>query len=453
MEHIVPTLGVLAAAAAVLVLVSGRYEAEVRRLVWLAFLGHAVSACVQVWITEDFYGGGDMLNYAIDGRQISRAMEFDFASMAVENVKLFFHQENALPVDVIGGGMSSSGTMSATAGFLLFALGGSLYAACMFISMHAFFGTLAMYRVVCERFTPDLEKRVLFATMLVPSVVFWGAGILKESIAIAGMGWMFLGVDRFLRRRFVRALGLVAIGGVLVWAVKAYILFPFVIAAAAWVFWERVGGKHGLEGFVAKPVYFVVAAAIAAGATVVLSKLAPQYAVENLVDETARYQEVGRAVTSTSSFEVGDASRSFGGQLLFTPVALFNSLFRPLIFEVRNPLMLVSAAEMSWLLYALLRVLGANRWADLARRIRASPLLVFSLVFTVLFGVAVGLVSTNLGTLARYRMPLMPFYVLAVFVLGVPERVEEEDADEAPSALPLHQPHARVPQGPAARSA
>jgi len=34
------------------------------------------------------------------------------------------------------------------------------------------------------------------------------------------------------------------------------------------------------------------------------------------------------------------------------------------------------------------------------------------------FSVAVGLATTNLGTLSRYRMPMMPFYVTFILLLG-----------------------------------
>jgi hypothetical protein len=46
------------------------------------------------------------------------------------------------------------------------------------------------------------------------------------------------------------------------------------------------------------------------------------------------------------------------------------------------------------------------------------PFLVFCVVFVITFGIAVGLTSTNLGTLSRYRSPILPFFAVLLLVLG-----------------------------------
>ena len=51
-----------------------------------------------------------------------------------------------------------------------------------------------------------------------------------------------------------------------------------------------------------------------------------------------------------------------------------------------------------------------------------TPFLVFCLVFVITFGLAVGLASTNLGTLSRYRAPLLPFFAVLLLVLSKPLR-------------------------------
>jgi hypothetical protein len=49
--------------------------------------------------------------------------------------------------------------------------------------------------------------------------------------------------------------------------------------------------------------------------------------------------------------------------------------------------------------------------------IRDNPVLLFCIVFVITMGVAIGLASSNLGTLSRYRMPMMPFFAALLFVL------------------------------------
>ncbi len=40
--------------------------------------------------------------------------------------------------------------------------------------------------------------------------------------------------------------------------------------------------------------------------------------------------------------------------------------------------------------------------------------------FKIGFGIAVGLTSTNLGTLSRYRSPILPFFAILLLVLQKP---------------------------------
>ena len=52
------------------------------------------------------------------------------------------------------------------------------------------------------------------------------------------------------------------------------------------------------------------------------------------------------------------------------------------------------------------------------RAVTARPPLVASAVFIIAFGAAVGLTTTNLGTLSRYRLPMMPPYAAILFILS-----------------------------------
>jgi hypothetical protein len=48
----------------------------------------------------------------------------------------------------------------------------------------------------------------------------------------------------------------------------------------------------------------------------------------------------------------------------------------------------------------------------------ANPEVQFCLIFSVIFAFAVGFTSFNFGALARYKIPFMPFYYMALFILA-----------------------------------
>ena len=109
--------------------------------------------------------------------------------------------------------------------------------------------------------------------------------------------------------------------------------------------------------------------------------------------------------------------RSASTELLLAPFALLTALFRPLIFEARNAVQLASALEATVLLVLFLRSWRRTSLRQLAAYITASPTLLFCTVFTLALAVGTGLSTTNMGTLSRYRAPMMPFFFTLLLVL------------------------------------
>ena len=77
--------------------------------------------------------------------------------------------------------------------------------------------------------------------------------------------------------------------------------------------------------------------------------------------------------------------------------------------------MLISALEsfafLSFTLYVLF-VVGSRLRVALS-----NPDVIFGLVFSLSFAFAVGVSTFNFGTLARYKIPLLPFYLVALVIM------------------------------------
>jgi hypothetical protein len=150
--------------------------------------------------------------------------------------------------------------------------------------------------------------------------------------------------------------------------------------------------------------------------------VASRYSADNLLGEINKQQESyayfqkNIQVGSGSYFSTGEIPTSIGGVLLSFPVALATSLFRPFIFEVRNPLMLFSALESTFYLFLTLLVFYRVGFRRIGKIIAGNPVIIFSLLFSVVFMGLVAVSTLNFGTLARYKAPGMPFYLLFLFL-------------------------------------
>jgi hypothetical protein len=417
-DEILPTAIVAIACAAPLLVILPRYTAIEARLLGVGYMAHLVAALAQVWITRNVYRGGDILGYSQTGITLAGLVRDSPELWLPRVIDLFLQREVRFPFLVIGVG-TSTGTMNALSAFMVLFIGPSLLAASTLISFGAMYGNLAIYEVFREIY-PQYRVRLLVACTLVPSVVFWSGGLAKEAVALCGFGWLIWGSHRVMAQW--RPAGWMAIvaGGVVLALVKPYVLFGYIVAGAVWLYWRRAVRRGQVR---VRPIYIALAVIGGIGGIVLLGRVFPRFAVENLIDEASDLQEVAHQTHGGSNYSLG-GSRSAFGQIVLAPLALLFALVRPTLLDVRNAQLLVSAIETTTLTVLGLRLLYRYSMVELGRRLSAQPILMFCITFTAVFGVAVGLASTNLGTLSRYRVPLVPFYAALIVMLDAKPRSE-----------------------------
>jgi hypothetical protein len=433
-----PTLLVIAAVVPIAVAWLQRFDPSEARLLAVALVARIAAVFLQVWITRDVYAGGDMLFYFFTGRLIADAMGRDFETWSDIAFDLVLQRDPGVPLFAEGIG-TSTGTMTGLSAWALFITGGSLYASAMIFAFGSWVGTVCIYLVFRAHFEPEVRRRLLVASTLLPSVVYWTSGIQKEAVALAGMGPVLLGMHHWSEGRRIQGVALAAPGAFLVSLTKPYVLFALAIAAAVWLYWRAAVRATGGRAVRIRPLYLATASLAAAAAIALLGKIFPRFSIDVLGEEISRLQQVGQQVEGGSNYSLGiGEQRNFFGQIVFAPLALATSLFRPLPFEVRNAQMAANALETTVLVVLLLRAIAARSWARVWAEFRASPSLVFAAVFTAVFGIVIGLASTNLGSLSRYRVPLMPFF--GALVLVVQTRRELPGVDRPELWPPIDRP-------------
>lgn len=415
MGELLPVAAVLA--LGVVVFYVAQRGLELRRevpVLALAFVMRILAAFAQVVITRGYYGGGDAMSYHQGAVAIAGLVSDQPERFLPRVMDLVFHGEPHFPIYFYGAG-TPTGTLYGLTALVALPTQGSIYAICIAYALFAFAASRALYQVFRERFPEHLRVPILLAVMAVPSVVFWTSGIVKEAAAMAGFGWMVFGLHRLAQRRWIQAALALGPGLVVAALVKGYVVAAFVVAAAVFLYWSRALGPGG--SFRLRPHYIIGLGGLSILALVAFSRVFPQYSIQGVMEETVRLQEVGPLVEGGSNYQLASEDRSLIAQIVLSPLALLTALFRPLPYEASGITGAVNVLETTLITGWLLVVLYRRRWRDLLAIVRGSPLLVFCVTFIVLFGVGVGLASTNLGTLSRYRAPMMPLFVGLIAVL------------------------------------
>jgi len=178
------------------------------------------------------------------------------------------------------------------------------------------------------------------------------------------------------------------------------------------------------------------------------------YALEKVLNKAVvSQQDLKRDEYGGSSFDIGDFDPTVSGVLKKAPQAINATLFRPYIWEARNPVVLLSGLEnMGMMLFTIYLIIRLKIY-NLFRLMFQHHLLMFTVSFSLFFAFSVGLTTSNFGSLVRYKIPAIPFYVACLFIIRYTyiellAKDKEQffvSEDETKNSLQNHSPEDAVP--------
>ncbi len=119
-----------------------------------------------------------------------------------------------------------------------------------------------------------------------------------------------------------------------------------------------------------------------------------------------------------SSFSLGvEYDGSVGSLIKIAPAAIIATLYRPFIWESKKISTLLSSIESMVIMFFTLAVFYKAGPRNFIRPILKDPTIMYCLLFALLFALFVGATTPNFGTLVRYKIPCIPFYIIAIFLI------------------------------------
>jgi len=373
-------------------------------------------------VYQFYYGGGDTFNFYTYG---SNVIWRTFTENPVDGLRLILHSGDAdlwkyTSQMLFYNDPHSFFVIRIAALFDLITF--STYSAtAVLFAFSCFIGMWFMFRAFYELF-PHLKKWLAISILFIPSVFFWGSGILKDTIVLGCIGMATYQIKKlFIDKQFsIVGVILLIISLIFSFEVKKYVLMCFLPAALLWIY---SGNLSRVRPFVLRLMLipFIFAAALLTGFFVIqkVSESDSRYALDKIAftaKETAYDIGFYTGKNAGSGYTLGELDGSFGSMLKLAPRAINVSLFRPYLWEVRNPLMVLSALE-SLILLAFTIYLILTRMKSFFTSLH-QPTILFCLVFSLTFAFAVGVSTYNFGTLARYKIPLLPFYSIALVLMA-----------------------------------
>lgn len=293
------------------------------------------------------------------------------------------------------------------------------------ISYFSFLGSWRILKMFYEMY-PHLYRKLAYATLFLPSLLFWGVSLLKDPICMGALGFFtYAAYSVFIKKRKVLpSLVIIYLTGFILVNTKPYILISLSVVFLVWIFFlfrEKIADRT-LRGV--STILFAMLAGV--GGYFVTqglsqSETTAQFSTDRLLNtvqsqQTTFSRNTAGAEGGGSNFSVSSSGSSLIGTISLFPIGVVSTFFRPFPWEVRSPLMLFSALEalaFIALTYMCFRRVGIGKTFQI---IFSDPVIAFCFVFAILFGGIIGATTTNFGALVRYKLPCIPFYALA-FIL------------------------------------
>lgn len=288
------------------------------------------------------------------------------------------------------------------------------------VSTIAYDGVWKLYRTLV-RYYPGLQGQLAFSVLFLPSSVFWGSAILKDTFTFSGLCYYIYAVDQvfFRKRGGLHGWSMLLLGTVMMVLMKPYVFMVLFPSSLLWILYQRV---QRLRNALLRVLVLPLAGLLLAGISLNvlermegrLDKFSLNRALHTIVTaqrDLKRSEQYGQ-----NYFDLGTVEATWQSVLSKFPEATFAGLFRPALPDVTNMAMLISALENSYLLMLTLVILLRSRIVFLLTLLIKNPLLQMCYSFAIAYAFIIAVNTPNFGAMVRFKIPLLPLFVSALFI-------------------------------------
>ncbi len=354
-----------------------------------------------------YYQGGDTVNYHKDALLISQ--------LAVEDINAFFQLLFGMGDGVLIEQLHYHNDprallMSKFLGICYLFAFNNYWIASIFFSFYSFLGLWFLADVLLKNFNIH-QVAVSIAFFVFPSVVFWSSGVLKESLLVGSMGFLIGIFVRFIYAEKWKLLDLL-FAFLLIWIIW---LFKYYYAAILIPIMISLLIIHRLKQVLMKQsrwfngvLLLILVSLIIFGATFLHPNLHINRLLHVLVEN---YHMVIKISKPGNVINFDGLQPEVVSVIVHFPKAIFSGLYRPFIWETYSWLGFLTGLENTFLL--LLSVFSISKIKNMMKQPEYLWILAV-LVFILIMAGLLSISSPNFGSLSRYRVGFMPFFLLLV---------------------------------------
>lgn len=299
----------------------------------------------------------------------------------------------------------------------------TFFASSILMATFSYIGLWKLYRlfnILYPGYSRGFARLILF----LPSLIFWGSGIMKDSYMICATCWTTYNFYMVFiaRKKVISNVLLLIFNFLLIINIKSYIILSLIPGMVLWLYSLNINKiKNSVARGLVGPFFLLVFLSSGAYFLGSISELMGVYGnVDSAIEQAQTIQQdlLRENQYGRNSYNIGEIENSVSGLLTIAPIAIFTALFRPLLWEVGSATMIISALENTmFLLFCIYFLINSNPFIFF-RTLKLNPFLIYCISFSLIFAFGVGIAGTNFGALVRYKIPLIPFFFSSLFLVS-----------------------------------
>ncbi|MBD81625.1 MAG: hypothetical protein CL840_22085 [Crocinitomicaceae bacterium] len=386
-------------------------------------------------IYKFYYGYGDTFTYFTSAQILGQIIidEPIYGLKLVLNITDYVRAEDYLYNHILVNYFNGADTFTVIkiAGLLSILGAGLFLPTTLFFSIFAFLGQWKLYLTFVRRY-PHLKFELALAHFAIPSVIFWGSGVMKDSLVLGFFGFLVYYIDMVLFQRKYKTIYVAYILATtyLIYLIKGYVIIAFLPAFLSWIFFAfNAKIKNVVIRVFIFPSLIVGLSVASFYSYFLIENYDEKYSSENLLNRAYIYQvnhySENDIEGTRSGYTFGQYEKTLPGMATLILPSINVTLFRPYPWEIKNAVMGITSMESLFISLFSLFVIFRIKFRRLMRYLGSDSFLIMSIVFTLVFSFIVGFSSYNFGALARYKILCLPFYISTLLILTKEDQIRE----------------------------
>jgi hypothetical protein len=274
----------------------------------------------------------------------------------------------------------------------------------VFFSFISFTGLTALYRFFSAVIREN-QKIFYAGIFLLPSVAFWGSGVIKEPVVIFSLGMLLWSILKLVGKRNFLNMFLVLSFAFLLILSKFYYLVALLPGIAAFL-WSGNGKNILLKFAATHAAWFLLLYSV-------------QFFIHDYDVALVISYKQNNFITMTESGKIGSAMAveklqpAWSDLLLKSPGAFLKVMFTPFNFTSGKIVMTLASIETLSILLLILLSLFFFRKPQAGQ----VTLVFFALSFIIITFTLIGLTTPVEGALVRYKVITLPFMIFLILEL------------------------------------